>query len=199
MQRTLQRRTARQHTNGHAGQVPRCTGVRNHVEVSLRPSTKEFPLEARERLGVAVQRAREAAGYNSRPAFQALLQNVGLTSLVKLETGKPVGASIYEEVARKLPNWDEESPVTILGGGPIPPTSGPIFGNLDVSDMDDEPEPEPEQPQPSLIEQLEGLEQELQELAAEEQRLAERRENVLRRVAELLGQGIGAADERRAG
>jgi len=101
--------------------VSPCLSVRHHVRVTgLRPHTKTFSQQARERLGVAVARAREAAGY-TRPAFQAL-SGVGKTSLYYLEKGDPVGAPVYEAVARALPGWTEDTPVEILKDGPIPST-----------------------------------------------------------------------------
>lgn len=81
-----------------------------------------------------MQRAREAAGYLSRPTFVKELP-IGLTSLVKLETGKAVGATVYEavgrELGRTLQGWDVDTPRVILDGGPIPPN-------------DVEPPPEPD-------------------------------------------------------
>lgn len=84
-----------------------------------RPHTKDYSPEARERLGLAVQRAREAAGHTFRPSF-ADKTGVGITSLVKLERGKPVGPYVYEGAARHLPNWTEDTPRDILEGGPAP-------------------------------------------------------------------------------
>lgn len=54
---------------------------------------------------------------------------IGKTSLWKLETGVAVGADVYEAAARVLPRWNEDTPVIILEGGPIPAT---------VPDPDDE-------------------------------------------------------------
>jgi hypothetical protein len=85
---------------------------------ALRPHTKDYPTDARERLGLAVQRAREAADYPFRPAF-AKATGIGMTSLVKLERGQPVGPLVYETVARQL-GWTEDTPRAILEGGPIP-------------------------------------------------------------------------------
>lgn len=85
---------------------------------ALRPHTKDYPTDARERLGLAVQRAREAADYPFRPAF-AKATGIGMTSLVKLERGQPVGPLVYETVARQL-GWTEDTPRVILEGGPIP-------------------------------------------------------------------------------
>jgi hypothetical protein len=74
--------------------------VRDHEPVAaLRPHTREYDADARARLGIAVTRARQAAGYPKRPGFLDTLSGVGITSLVKLETGKPVGPDRYEPVA----------------------------------------------------------------------------------------------------
>lgn len=101
--------------------VSSCTNVSHHVSVTaLRPHTKQYDQVARDALGLAVTRAREAAGY-SRPAF-AKVSGVGKTSLYKIESGIPVSASVYEAVARALPRWTEDTPRIILEGGPIPPT-----------------------------------------------------------------------------
>lgn len=94
-------------------------GVRNHVRMSAtRPHTKDYSQTDRDRLGVAVQRAREAVSAY-RPKFAALA-GIGVTSLVKLETGKPVGPYVYETVSRALPSWTEDTPVVILKGGEAP-------------------------------------------------------------------------------
>lgn len=85
-----------------------------------RPHTREFTPEARVRLGVAVTRAREALGHPRRPSFVKLL-TISIRSLVKLEDGDPVGAAVYEAVARELPGWTEDTPREILEGGPVPP------------------------------------------------------------------------------
>jgi hypothetical protein len=60
-------------------------------------------------------RAREADGHMYRPSF-ATLAGISVASLLKLETGKPVGPSVYEAVARALPEWTEETPRKILEG-----------------------------------------------------------------------------------
>lgn len=87
-----------------------------------RVHTKEFSVEARARLGLAITRAREASGHPYRPSFA---REVGLSvrSIVNIESGKPVGASVYEAVARGLPGWDENTPQAILGGSPAPDVS----------------------------------------------------------------------------
>lgn len=91
------------------------------MDTQRRPHTRDFSGYARERLGLAVTRAREAAGYPFRPSFAAEA-HISVRSLVKLEQGDPVGARIYESAARVLPNWDEDTPLTVLRDGPIPPT-----------------------------------------------------------------------------
>lgn len=50
-----------------------------------------------------------------------------MTSLVKLERGKPVGPLVYEAAARALPGWTEDTPRTILDDpeAPTTPTSRP--------------------------------------------------------------------------
>lgn len=86
---------------------------------AARPHTKLYPDRARETLGLAITRAREAAGYPTRPTF-ANLAKISVRSLVKVETGDPVGPAVYEAVARALPGWDEDAPRVVLEGGPIP-------------------------------------------------------------------------------
>lgn len=96
--------------------------VRDDAPVTeARPNTKIFDRDARERLGLAVQRAREGAGWPYRPGFVKGLRGVSVSSLLKLEKGEPVGPTVYEAVARKLPGWTEETPRIILEGGDIPP------------------------------------------------------------------------------
>lgn len=136
MHRTVHRKRVARRQKRTRTQVAPCTGVRDHAPVTLRPHTKKFSAEDRERLGVAVQRAREAdPRYRNRPAFVKAF-HLGLTSLVNLETGKPVGPSVYEAVARALPNWTEDTPVSILQGGPIPPTMSESSPRPAVSDAD---------------------------------------------------------------
>lgn len=124
---------------------PSCTGVSHHVRVTgLRPHTKEYNRDARERLGLAVQRARERAGYPKRPAFSDV-SGVGVTSLWKLETGRPVGPSVYEAVARALPAWNEDTPKEVLEGADPPtvtakpaPPSPPAESQVAVYDKEKE-------------------------------------------------------------
>jgi len=94
--------------------------VRDDAPVAQRPHTKEFTAEDRRRLGLAAIRAREAAGHPKRPSFRDA-SGVSVRSNVKLESGDPIGPYVYEAYARALPNWTEDTPVTILNGGPIPP------------------------------------------------------------------------------
>lgn len=114
-----QRRRARRHHKSDAS----CPVVSHHVSVTgLRPHTKAFSQEARDALGIAVMRAREAAGHPFRPTF-AEAAGIGKTSLYKLESGIAVSASVYEAAARVLPNWTEDTPRLILEGEPPPPTT----------------------------------------------------------------------------
>lgn len=94
----------------------------------LRPHTKEYEDDARRTLGLAVTRAREAIDHKWRPSF-ARLAKISIRSLVKLEKGEAVGPTVYEAVARVLPGWTEDTPQTILEGGPIP--SPVAFADLD--------------------------------------------------------------------
>lgn len=99
-----------------------CQIVRHHEPVTARrPHTKLYEQTDRERLGKAVARAREAAGFKFRPAFEKA-SGVGATSLYKLERGAPVGPTVYESAARALPHWTEDTPLLILEGSAPPPT-----------------------------------------------------------------------------
>lgn len=115
----------------------------HHVLVTgLRPHTKSFSQEARDDLGIAIARAREAAGHKFRPSF-AKDAGISTTSLWKLETGHPVTASTYEAAARALPRWTEETPVQILNGEDPPPTEplpepDPVPDDEDSHDPDEE-------------------------------------------------------------
>lgn len=74
------------------------------------------------RLAEAVAKAREAAGFSTRTAFRKVVDK-SIRSINALETGEPtVGQSVLFAVGRALPNWNEDTPRTILEGGPIPPT-----------------------------------------------------------------------------
>lgn len=99
-----------------------------------RPRTSEYGSAARERLGLAVTRAREAAGYRSRPSF-ADATKIGLRTLLKLEKGEPVGPATYEAVGRFLPGWDEDTPRAILEGGTLPPAAKAAPKSAQVSDL----------------------------------------------------------------
>ncbi|WAL67085.1 hypothetical protein ORV05_04675 [Amycolatopsis cynarae] len=86
-------------------------------------STTGYPPEARVRLGQAVAKARIAAGYKFRTDFARAAGVKSQRSLQMLEQGDEyVGQVILFAVARALPNWNEDTPRTILEGGPIPPT-----------------------------------------------------------------------------
>jgi hypothetical protein len=118
--------------------VVACTGVRHAACVSMRRlSTKEYSTDARERLALAHTRAREAAGYPSRPKYAAAVPDVGLRSIVKIEQADPVGQLVLEATARFLPGWTEETPRIILEGGPIPPVK---VGAGPAESADDEEE-----------------------------------------------------------
>jgi len=110
---------SRRHRGRHARRVAACTSVNHHEHVApRRPNTREFSQGDRDQLGKAVTRARERAGYTWARLTEAA--GIGKTSLFKLERGEPVGPKVYEAVARALPDWDEDTPVTILRGGPVP-------------------------------------------------------------------------------
>lgn len=85
-----------------------------------RPHTRDYTPEARQRLGLAVQRAREAMGpHPYRPSFATLIGK-SVRSLVKLEQGDPVGPTVYEAAADHLPGWTRDTPKAILEGGEPP-------------------------------------------------------------------------------
>lgn len=97
-----------------------CGVVRHDSLVTpVRPHTKTYAEADRVRLGVAVIRARQASGYKWRPSF-AEAAGISVASLLKLESGRPVGPDVYEAVARKLPGWTEDTPRQILEGGAVP-------------------------------------------------------------------------------
>lgn len=86
-----------------------------------RPHTRDYAPEARQRLGLAVQRAREAMGpHPYRPSFATLIGK-SVRSLVKLEQGDAVGPTVYEAAADHLPGWTRDTPKAILEGGDPPP------------------------------------------------------------------------------
>lgn len=97
-----------------------CTLVRYGAPVAeTRPHTRDYSPEARQRLGIAVQRAREAVGHPYRPSFAALIGR-SVRSLVKLEQGEPVGPTVYEAAADHLPGWTRDTPKAILEGAEAP-------------------------------------------------------------------------------
>lgn len=109
-------------------QVVFCTGLRHSACMAPRRRlrTADYPQAARDRLGEAVTRAREAAGHRSRPSF-AKTAAVSLRSLAAVEQGEPgVGQSVLYAIGRALPNWTEDTPRIVLDGGPIPPTAAEI-------------------------------------------------------------------------
>lgn len=94
-----------------------------------RVRTANYSTEARERLGEAALKAREALGF-SRPQLIAAAANIGVTlnkkSLELVEKGQPgVGQSFLFALGRFLPNWTEDTAKAILEGEP-PPTTGPV-------------------------------------------------------------------------
>jgi hypothetical protein len=58
-------------------------------------------------------------GYRTRPQYEAA-SGINKRSIVDLEAGRVVGELILESVGRFLAGWTEETPWTILEGGPIP-------------------------------------------------------------------------------
>lgn len=113
-------------------QVAPCTGVNHHVHVAVqRPHTKEFPQEARDVLGLAVIRAREALGLPQRTF--AMTARIGRTSLFKLENGIGVGAVVHEAVGRALPGWTEDTPLSILEGDEPPPLATGLAGEPELA------------------------------------------------------------------
>lgn len=112
-----QRRLQRRRRHGAS-----CTLVRYGASVAeTRPHTRDYPPEARQRLGIAVQRAREAMGpHPYRPSFATLIGK-SVRSLVKLEQGEPVGPTVYEAAADHLPGWTRDTPKSILEGAEPPP------------------------------------------------------------------------------
>lgn len=98
-----------------------CTLVRYGASVAeIRPHTRDYSSEDRQRLGLAVQRAREAMGpHPYRPSFATVIGK-SVRSLVKLEQGEPVGPTVYEAAADHLPGWTRDTPKAILDGAPPP-------------------------------------------------------------------------------
>lgn len=127
-----------------------CAMVRDDARVAAkRPHTREFDPDRRDELGLAIQRAREAAGHPFRPSFADLVgPGLSLRSLVKLETGDPVGASVYEAAARTLgayfEDWDEDTPRAILEDGFKPSNTPRREAPRPVGHEADEGDPQPE-------------------------------------------------------
>jgi hypothetical protein len=94
-----------------------------------RVRTADYSATARQRLGDAALKAREALGM-SRPAMVDAAAAAGIKlnkkSIELIETGQPgVGQSMLYALGRFLPNWTEDTPRIILESedGPIPPTA----------------------------------------------------------------------------
>lgn len=119
-----------------------CTSVHDNARVPpSQVTTSDYPEEARLRLGVAVTRARESAGWMRRGDL-AERAKVSVRSLVKLEKGGAdpgVGRQVLEAVGRILPHWTEDTPWDILAGGPIPLTVDEEIAAIP-------PDPEPVEP-----------------------------------------------------
>lgn len=117
--------------------------MRDHAGVSRRQlRTSNYPPEARVRLGEAVEKARIAACYPTRPAFCRAHGIKNLRGLELLEHGETgVGQKFLFEVARAL-GWDADTPKVILDGGPIPPPPE-LPGIVDVTAAEDTPANEP--------------------------------------------------------
>lgn len=102
-------------------------------------TTSDYPEGDRTRLGIAVTRAREAAGWMRRKDL-AERANISLRSLAKLEGGDAgVGRLVLEAVGRALPEWTEDTPGLILAGGEPPPT-GTVVEETTRVDADDSEE-----------------------------------------------------------
>ena len=105
--------------------VPPCGGMRHNARMATgRVRTANYSSEARDRLGEAVLKAREALSL-SRPQFVASAAKAGITlnkkSLELVESGQPgVGQSFLFALGRALPNWNEDTPKAILEGAPAP-------------------------------------------------------------------------------
>ncbi|MEU7787723.1 hypothetical protein [Amycolatopsis sp. NPDC049159] len=91
---------------------------------SSRLRTANYSPEARQRLGDAVTKAREALSM-SRPQLVAAAATAGVAlnkkSLELVETGQPgVGQSFLYALGRFLPAWTEDTPRMILEGDDAP-------------------------------------------------------------------------------
>ena len=101
----------------------------NAPMASSRVRTANYSPEARQRLGDAAAKAREALGM-SRPQLVAAAAAAGVVlnkkSLELVETGQPgVGQSFLFALGRFLPNWTEDTPRKILEGGSAPTAAPP--------------------------------------------------------------------------
>jgi len=68
-------------------------------------------------------------------AIKAAGGKVSTRSLQALETADAsVGQSVLWDVARQLPGWDEDTPRSILEGGPIPPNAPARTAKLQRTD-----------------------------------------------------------------
>jgi hypothetical protein len=86
--------------------------------------TKDYPDDARKRLGELVEQARRGAGFRYRTDFCRAHGIKNLRGLELLESGQPgVGQASLFEVARALPGWTEDTPRLVLEGGDPPPIS----------------------------------------------------------------------------
>ncbi|TWE22905.1 hypothetical protein [Prauserella muralis] len=96
--------------------------LRHSARVAIRRlRTADYSDQARDRLASAVTDAREADGYQSRPAF-ARAANISLRVLAAVENAEPtVGEKTLRAIGRTLSNWTPDTPRTVLEGGPIPP------------------------------------------------------------------------------
>jgi DNA-binding XRE family transcriptional regulator len=103
--------------------VALCTSVRDDSAVTpARLSTGDYPEHDRNRLAVAVTRARDAAGLSQQQLADRAA--VSKRSIAYLENAEPrVGRKVLEAVARNLPGWDPDTPKVILEGGDPPPVS----------------------------------------------------------------------------
>jgi transcriptional regulator with XRE-family HTH domain len=111
---------------------------------AARTRTALYSQTARRRLGDAVARAREAAGYSST-ADLARATGRAARAIYALENAEPtVGQSVLQAVGRtlgeRLPGWDEDTPRLILEGKPAPaaPSERPDRSGLPDSVSDEE-------------------------------------------------------------
>jgi hypothetical protein len=116
----------RQQQDRRAGStLAKDTTMRDHAAMARRQlRTRDYPDDARKRLGKEVERARRAAGYRYRTDFCRSHGIKNLRGLEMLESGQPgVGQAFLFEIARALPGWTEETPQVVLDGGEPPPLS----------------------------------------------------------------------------